>query len=217
MLGDVSSATTQHLFRCIFSTPEAILVVVNQKDAADSIGFVQSIHLEMPQMVLWHGQRPPKTTHTVILFWFFQSRIFSIPTTLGDGSTKLKWDFQIPSSDNWFPQQENTILSLGFQGVLSESATKFWKLHQIWSFLTSTSLSPFTRLVKDQTYISEICAWWVSFQFVVKLWESMEEYTRGWQSRCIIVYPFTKLDTHGNMSKNRFLNTHIEDTHLFYA
>lgn len=119
MLGDVSSATTQHLFRCIFSTPEAILVVVNQKDAADSIGFVQSIHLEMPQMVLWHGQRPPKTTHTVILFWFFQSRIFSIPTTLGDGSTKLKWDFQIPSSDNWFPQQENTILSLGFQGVLS--------------------------------------------------------------------------------------------------
>lgn len=39
----------QHLFRCIFSTPEAILVVVNPKDAADSIGFVQSIHLEMPQ------------------------------------------------------------------------------------------------------------------------------------------------------------------------
>ena len=72
MLGVVSSATTQHLFRCIFSTPEAILVVVNQKDAADSIGFVQSIHLEMPQMVLWHGQRPPKTTHGVILFWFFQ-------------------------------------------------------------------------------------------------------------------------------------------------
>lgn len=44
----------------------------------------------------------------------------------------------------------------------------------------------------------------------------MEEYTRGWQSRCKIVYPFPKLDTHGDMSKDRF-PTHIEDEHLRYA
>ena len=42
------------------------------------------------------------------------------------------------------------------------------------------------------------------------------EVQRGWQSRCQIAYPFTKLDTHGDMSKNGF-PTHIEHAHLLYA
>ena len=56
MLGVVSSASS------IFSTPEATPVVVNPKDAADSTGFVQSIHLETPRFNGRFGSaRPPKT------------------------------------------------------------------------------------------------------------------------------------------------------------